>query len=159
MNMDLKDVEECTDRVMKAKGKLIQMHNLTQMLTPLRQEVKEKELELAEKSHLNQEGPKPISSIETMLKVVNNNPNKTFHSQSKGLYSLYCLEIREAFKYDKEDQAKRYHKVQKVKETIDSIKQARTKFTQLITIYEERICALEQKVEKARARAQRSANK
>lgn len=68
-----------------------------------------------------------------------NNPNKTFPSQAPQLYSTYHHELKQLFKFDKEDQVKRSQKMVKVKEMIDNIRQNRKKFNELIQIYEGRI--------------------
>lgn len=45
MNMNLRSVGECTDRVMAAKGRLIQMTNAAKHLHSLRKEVDSKQRE------------------------------------------------------------------------------------------------------------------
>ena len=62
------------------------------------------------------------------------------------MYKTYYREIRELFKFDKEEQGRRGQKMVKVKEMIDGIRQSRRKFNELIGIYEGRIQRLEEKI-------------
>jgi hypothetical protein len=75
-----------------------------------------------------------------------NNANKVFPVQMSQLYSTYYRELKQIFRFDKEDQAKRSQKMVKVKEMIDNIRQSRKKFNELIQIYETRIKKLEDKI-------------
>jgi len=71
---------------------------------------------------------KTITSIETLIKIFTNNPNKSFPMHHTQLYSTYYRELKQIFKIDKEEQGKRQQKSVKVKELIDSIRQSRKKF-------------------------------
>ena len=77
-----------------------------------------------------------------MIKIILNNPHKTFDCKSSKLYHNYFKEIREMFKWQKDNQNKRYFKIAKVKETIDNIRESRQKFNEIIKIYEDRIAKL-----------------
>jgi hypothetical protein len=86
--------------------------------------------------------------VETLIKIFTNNPNTNFNVKSSELYSLYSRLIKEIFKYDTEKQNHRANKLVKVREIIDSLREGRKKFNELIYIYEGRINKLEEKITK-----------
>lgn len=60
-----------------------------------------------------------IPALETMIKLLSNT-HKTFDNSK--LYMSYCKELKELFKFDKEEQQKRQNKMIKVKQTVDNIR-------------------------------------
>ena len=107
-----------------------------------------------EEQEAGKEEVKTIASVETLIKLFTNNPQKVFAGEAAQLYSGYHKELKQLFKFDKEDQAKRQQKMVKVKEMIDNIRQNRKKFNELINIYETRIKKLEEKIGRVKQQQQ-----
>jgi chromosome segregation ATPase len=92
LNVNIKTVTELTSRLFEVKGKYVAMERKCGELAGLRKKVSQKEEELArkmEEQEKEEQECKVISSVETLIKIFSNNPNKTFPSQPSQLYCAY----------------------------------------------------------------------
>ena len=104
MNVNIKTVTDLTVKLYQVKGKYVEMEKRCSQFSKLRKNVTEKEALLKEKREEEEQGQsntKSIASVETLIKIFTNNPQKTFPQQNAQLYSTYYRQLQQLFKFDK----------------------------------------------------------
>ena len=103
MDINLKNVQEVYKKLYSVKGKFVEMQKKCSELAILKKEAYQKQKFLDKKkesiaNEKNQSNSNNISSVQAMIKIISNNPNRQFKRKHPSLYFTYCREIKNIFR-------------------------------------------------------------